>query len=52
MDFADRAARLRPADAQAIGSITRSYVQLRYGANASAAELERLRELVGRFRPA
>jgi hypothetical protein len=52
VDFADRAARLRPADAQAIGSITHSYVQLRYGENAGPAELERLRELVRRFRPA
>jgi transglutaminase-like putative cysteine protease len=51
VDFAERAARLRPADARSIGGITRSYVRLRYGAGAGPAELERLRQLVKGFRP-
>jgi hypothetical protein len=52
VDFAERAARQRPADAAEIDGITRSYVRLRYGENPGAGELDRLRQLVKRFRPA
>jgi hypothetical protein len=51
VDFAERAMRLRPADAAAIGGITRSYVRLRYEEDPRPGELERLRRLVQAFRP-
>ena len=51
VDFCDRAVRLKPAHEGAIRRITTSYVRLRYGPRRSPAELDRMRKLLGSFRP-
>jgi transglutaminase-like putative cysteine protease len=51
VDFAERASLNRPEDAAAIGSITRSYVRLRYGEVGGQPEQARLKRMILAYRP-
>lgn len=50
-DFSRRVAAARPDLAVAVAAITRLYTDLRYGRGGDAAALDRLKALVGAFRP-
>ena len=49
LDFTERAVAQRPEWAAAIWEIGGLYARLRYGPTASAAEVQRLKRLIGRF---
>ncbi|SDB59966.1 Transglutaminase-like enzyme, putative cysteine protease [Desulfonatronum thiosulfatophilum] len=51
LDFARRAARLRPDLASSIHSLSNAYIRLRYGSAAEARELADFASMVRRFRP-
>ncbi|HSO06156.1 MAG TPA: DUF3488 and transglutaminase-like domain-containing protein [Pelomicrobium sp.] len=50
-DFSQRVALARPDLAVAVAAISRLYMELRYGPRADPAAMERLKTLVGAFRP-
>ncbi len=50
-DFSRRVALARPDLAVAVAAISRLYMELRYGPRADAAAMQRLKTLVGAFRP-